>query len=145
MFDTPVLTCEDEKEISEQLTNFVVMCYNEAVEERGRFAIALTGGRAVKLLADRITREPFISYIDWTKWYVFFIDERCTSLDNPCSSYRMIDNALLQHVSIPEMQVFPAFDPALSLDKRGNTCEACLLYTSPSPRDGLLSRMPSSA
>ena len=25
------------------------------------------------------------------------------------------------------------------------TCEVCLLYTSPSPRDGLLSRMPSSA
>ena len=24
-------------------------------------------------------------------------------------------------------------------------CEDCLLYTSPSPRDGLLSRMPSSA
>ena len=24
-------------------------------------------------------------------------------------------------------------------------CNACLLYTSPSPRDGLLSRMPSSA
>ena len=24
-------------------------------------------------------------------------------------------------------------------------CGACLLYTSPSPRDGLLSRMPSSA
>ena len=24
-------------------------------------------------------------------------------------------------------------------------CEGCLLYTSPSPRDGLLSRMPSSA
>ena len=24
-------------------------------------------------------------------------------------------------------------------------CENCLLYTSPSPRDGLLSRMPSSA
>ena len=26
-----------------------------------------------------------------------------------------------------------------------NAVEACLLYTSPSPRDGLLSRMPSSA
>ena len=25
------------------------------------------------------------------------------------------------------------------------TCDVCLLYTSPSPRDGLLSRMPSSA
>ena len=27
----------------------------------------------------------------------------------------------------------------------GYTSNACLLYTSPSPRDGLLSRMPSSA
>ena len=27
----------------------------------------------------------------------------------------------------------------------GNTTYRCLLYTSPSPRDGLLSRMPSSA
>ena len=27
----------------------------------------------------------------------------------------------------------------------GNSVEVCLLYTSPSPRDGLLSRMPSSA
>src|SRR5665647_3943620 len=31
--------------------------------------------------------------------------------------------------------------PGLPLDRTG----ACLLYTSPSPRDGLLSRMPSSA
>ena len=31
-------------------------------------------------------------------------------------------------------------------DKRvAGRCRACLLYTSPSPRDGLLSRMPSSA
>ena len=32
----------------------------------------------------------------------------------------------------------------LSAQSNG-ACEACLLYTSPSPRDGLLSRMPSSA
>ena len=32
-----------------------------------------------------------------------------------------------------------------STNGRGNNTVACLLYTSPSPRDGLLSRMPSSA
>ena len=32
-----------------------------------------------------------------------------------------------------------------SFSKRFDTPKACLLYTSPSPRDGLLSRMPSSA
>ena len=31
------------------------------------------------------------------------------------------------------------------LDASGSKTEDCLLYTSPSPRDGLLSRMPSSA
>ena len=35
---------------------------------------------------------------------------------------------------------------ALQVDGRISNVElACLLYTSPSPRDGLLSRMPSSA
>ena len=33
----------------------------------------------------------------------------------------------------------------LLLQTGGDVDEACLLYTSPSPRDGLLSRMPSSA
>ena len=31
------------------------------------------------------------------------------------------------------------------LGRMSDQCEDCLLYTSPSPRDGLLSRMPSSA
>ena len=34
---------------------------------------------------------------------------------------------------------------AASLDGRTAMASGCLLYTSPSPRDGLLSRMPSSA
>ena len=32
-----------------------------------------------------------------------------------------------------------------SLNEKADTLEACLLYTSPSPRDATLSRMPSSA
>ena len=35
---------------------------------------------------------------------------------------------------------------ARAMEKKGfEVIQACLLYTSPSPRDGLLSRMPSSA
>ena len=47
----------------------------------------------------------------------------------------------------------PDKDPDAMLEDRAalesylseTTCKPCLLYTSPSPRDGLLSRMPSSA
>ena len=35
--------------------------------------------------------------------------------------------------------------PALGLAEEAGEVAGCLLYTSPSPRDGLLSRMPSSA
>ena len=37
------------------------------------------------------------------------------------------------------------FDAFLEEQEQGITIDTCLLYTSPSPRDGLLSRMPSSA
>ena len=42
---------------------------------------------------------------------------------------------------LTEAQLFAGGNPDLFADQ----VEACLLYTSPSPRDGLLSRMPSSA
>ena len=41
---------------------------------------------------------------------------------------------------------FLAFIIIMSIgEQMGMSAKACLLYTSPSPRDGLLSRMPSSA
>ena len=43
----------------------------------------------------------------------------------------------LYHWNIPMLGV--------NLGTLGYLCEVCLLYTSPCPRDGLLSRMPSSA
>ena len=52
--------------------------------------------------------------------------------------------------AFPEMVLtgYPVEDLALRtsfVDASRGALDACLLYTSPSPRDGLLSRMPSSA
>ena len=53
----------------------------------------------------------------------------------------------LVHVMRGHEDFIPELDFVLELDGRviGNIMYTCLLYTSPSPRDGLLSRMPSSA
>ena len=45
----------------------------------------------------------------------------------------------------PMVAVLSAEDLANSEIEKVSTANTCLLYTSPSPRDGLLSRMPSSA
>ena len=46
---------------------------------------------------------------------------------------------------IQEDELNKATDLRVGLTNLGNTCYLCLLYTSPSPRDATLSRMPSSA
>ena len=44
-----------------------------------------------------------------------------------------------------ERPVDQIFEAAIEVIRFNGAIESCLLYTSPSPRDGLLSRMPSSA
>ena len=53
-----------------------------------------------------------------------------------------VDSPALADADIAEAEPVPAEAPA---SEEVASPKACLLYTSPSPRDGLLSRMPSSA
>ena len=54
------------------------------------------------------------------------------------------DQALQKEAQAPSGQV-PQFLVVSEIQRRTDMRKRCLLYTSPSPRDGLLSRMPSSA
>ena len=65
---------------------------------------------------------------------------------NPCS-FCAAAKALLKtkNVEIEEIDIWADPANAKEMLQRTNGVRTCLLYTSPSPRDGLLSRMPSSA
>ena len=78
-----------------------------AIEKRGRFAVALSGGSTPKailglLVADEATGHNKIS---WDKVQVFFGDERHVPPDHPDSNYRMASEALLSKVPIPPVNV----------------------------------------
>src|SRR5664279_5259953 len=47
--------------------------------------------------------------------------------------------------NLPDVEAVRAKDAEYEAEQKGGQNPTCLLYTSPSPRDGLLSRMPSSA
>ena len=61
--------------------------------------------------------------------------------------YRLIDIPISNCINsdINKMYVMTQFNSASLNRHLSQTYNLCLLYTSPSPRDGLLSRMPSSA
>jgi 6-phosphogluconolactonase len=74
----------------------------DAVERRGRFSAALSGGETPRPLYRLLATEPYSRLIDWQKIHVFWSDERCVPPDHPESNYGMARETLLRHVPIPE-------------------------------------------
>jgi len=78
----------------------------DAVAQRGRFAIALSGGRTPeKLYRLWAESERQNARTPWDKVHLFWGDERYVPKDDPLSNYRMTREALIAHVPIPPANV----------------------------------------
>ena len=79
----------------------VIRAANTAIAGRGRFLIVLAGGSTPKgvyrMLRDAAT--------DWSKWHVYFGDERCLPAGHPDRNSTMAEEALLAHVPVPRGQI----------------------------------------
>ncbi|HEX9078185.1 MAG TPA: 6-phosphogluconolactonase [Desulfuromonadaceae bacterium] len=78
-----------------------------AVRERGRFAVALSGGNTPRRMYELLARDPFRKGVPWPKTHIFWGDERCVATDDPRNNARMACETLLDHVSVPPDQVHP--------------------------------------
>jgi 6-phosphogluconolactonase len=96
-------------------------CAVEAVNARGRFSVALSGGNTPRGVYSLLAAE---STLPWDKICVFFSDERHVPPDDPQSNYKMANETLLSRVSIPQRNIFripaelPADEAAASYDRR---------------------------
>ena len=78
----------------------------DSIEARGRFWVALSGGTTPRRLYKLLATSAFSSRVDWGRIGIFWGDERYIPADDPDSNYRMTEEALLQHVPIPFMNVY---------------------------------------
>jgi 6-phosphogluconolactonase len=73
----------------------------QAIQQRGAFHVVLAGGttprRVYELLRGKVT--------DWSKWHIYFGDERCLPASHPERNSRMATQAWLEHVGIPASQI----------------------------------------
>ena len=85
---------------------------NQAVTERGRFTIALSGGSTPKSLYTLLATNARAS-LPWEKMFFFWGDERHVPSTDPDSNYRMVNEAMLSKVPVPASNVFrvPAENP----------------------------------
>ena len=78
---------------------------SEAVEKRGRFAVALAGGSTPKSLYALLAANASSS-LPWSQMFFFFGDERHVPPDHPDSNYRMANESLFSKAPIPPGNVF---------------------------------------
>lgn len=77
-----------------------------AVEHRGAFNVALSGGRT-PLTFHHALAAPGTGPIPWERIHIFWGDERCVPPDDEASNFRMARESLLEHVPVPEENVHP--------------------------------------
>ena len=77
-----------------------------AIAARGQAGVALAGGTTPRAMHAHLAIADRTPAIDWSAVRIYFGDERCVPLDDPASNYRMARESLLDHVAVPEAQVF---------------------------------------
>jgi 6-phosphogluconolactonase len=76
-----------------------------AIEERGVFSVALSGGSTPEMLYAGLAEPDRQAGIDWANIHLFFGDERHVPPDHPDSNFLRVKQILLDEVSIPTENV----------------------------------------
>lgn len=102
MAGTPNLySCPDIDAVAKQLRKYVLDNQNSALKRHGTFRIAVSGGSLPKTLAEALLVPSNGTPEDtpqFSKWDIFFADERVVPLDHPDSNYRLIKDELLDKI-----------------------------------------------
>ena len=94
---------EDVAALQRAAVERIVGAATPAIERRGQFLIVLAGGNTPQ----NIYRALRGVDTDWSRWHVYFGDERCLPGDDPERNSRMAADAWLDHVFIPHNQIHP--------------------------------------
>jgi len=89
--------------LAQAAAEFICSLAIDTIRQRGRFAIALSGGNTPRLTYEwmcLMQNQP-----DWSRVYFFWSDERCVPPNHPDSNYRLAHEALLAHVPVPVINV----------------------------------------
>jgi len=76
-----------------------------SIAAEGRFSVALSGGSTPRRTYQLLASAEYRNRIDWSKVHIFFGDERCVPPTHADSNYRMVEEAMLSRLPIPEENV----------------------------------------
>ena len=99
----------DKTEITSHAADIFVTAAQNAIQQHGRFVVALTGGSSPVAIYKLLATPEYKAKIDWDNVFVFWGDERWVALDDDLSNAKMSAQNLLNHVPIPKGNIFPMY------------------------------------
>jgi len=110
--------------VSKAIAELTAESARTAIEKRGHFAMGLAGGSLIKMLSGLKDEK---NNIEWDKWHVFWVDERCVPLDDPESNFGGAYEALFKDVPIPRENLH-AIDDSLYTTNKGASEKSAEAY-----------------
>ncbi|RQO35329.1 6-phosphogluconolactonase [Chryseobacterium sp. KBW03] len=104
------------EEIFKEAAAVFISSANEAIRQKGYFAVALTGGSSPEGLYRLLSEDQYKNQIDWAKVLIFWGDERWVPLDNDLSNARMSYEQLLDRVPVRPVNVFPMYRDGITAE-----------------------------
>ena len=102
-----VHTAPDTEQLFDDLGSALLGSAQRAIQERGVFHMALSGGGTPEPFYMRLVTDPKFRLFPWAQTHVWIVDERCVPEDHEKSNIKMIREAMLDHVPIKRNSVHP--------------------------------------
>jgi len=112
--------------LSHAAAYLIVTESNKAVQQKGFFTIALSGGSTPKILFELLAQPPYKNNIPWEKVIIAFGDERFVPPTSVESNYKMAHDSLLKHVDIPKKNILAIPTVKITTDQSSSTYEKAI-------------------
>ncbi|KAF9015378.1 6-phosphogluconolactonase [Cyathus striatus] len=120
-----LISFPDTDALVDSLATFIVKAQKDSIDKKGRFTVALSGGSLPKMLRGLISNPA----VKWSKWQVFYVDERVVPLNDSDSNHHACNDILFSKVPIPSENIHP-LNPTLldDLEELSDSYEKDLIH-----------------
>ncbi|GFQ00740.1 probable 6-phosphogluconolactonase 4 chloroplastic [Phtheirospermum japonicum] len=95
---TKVLKFNTEEDVAVALAKYTADLSEYYIKAKGSFSLVLSGGTLIDTLR-KLVEPPYKETLDWSKWLIFWVDERVVPLDHEDSNYLLASRGFLSNKS----------------------------------------------
>ncbi|WP_292010829.1 6-phosphogluconolactonase [Chryseobacterium sp.] len=104
-----VIISDNLEQLYKTAANLFVEHAINAIQKRGRFVVALSGGSSPKAIFKLLATQQYAEKIQWDHVYFFWVDERWVPITDERNNAGKTFETLLNHVGINKDYIFPMF------------------------------------